>query len=715
LNKGKIILLIPILLLGSIFAPALIHPTHAALTGEICLNDPTTANGSAAPCPATAAVFDGPVSQQIRVGVYIQGSDALNGFDIILLANHTVLTPVSVDLTGSVLPGTPTVVLECVQGLLKSGSVCGSQDNVDTLHFTVTAGLGLLSTPPTTGLLFTATYDITGTSPVGGISIGYQTGCTATSVTGGVCVTIANGSTSPVSETVEGGSFDNSTPPPSVTVTSSASNFGPEFPGTSNTATITAIAGVGYPGFATDSIIFTTVVSPGLIAVLTGTNPCATGGTSCSVNLTLNAATSGNYFVMVSGTYATSDSLGNPDTLVSDVRINVAVSDFSFAISPTSISFASGSTATATITLASLNGFAGSVILSTGSIIPSTPPLSVTYNPSKVTLSTGGTMTSTATFSASPTNGTTYHAQVKATSGSRVKTSPTLTVQVGLAGVPDFTLGASPTSLSIMPSATGTSSITVASLNGFTGTVNLAATVSPSTGPTVSLSSASIAGGSGSSTLTVISQSSTPFGTYNVTVTGISGALTHLTEVAVIVANSGVGIVCIVPSGTISCPASPAIITGTQGTQLRISVFIQGSNVLNGFDITLLTDHNVLQPVGISLNGTVLPTPPTILSECVGGVIVHGNTCPSNPDTLELAAVAALGQFTFPPTTGLLFTAIYNVTGTTTGTPLGYQTGCSSSSVSGTTTCVTIANGSLSSVPETVQTPSFQQAQRLTS
>jgi uncharacterized membrane protein len=708
LNKGKIILLIPILLLGSIIAPTLIRPTHAALTGKICLNDPTTATGSATPCPASPAVFDGPTGQQIRVGVYVQGSDALDGFDIILIANHTVLAPVSVDLTGTVLPGTPTVVLECVQGLLKSGSVCGSQDTLDTLHFTVAAGLGLLTAPPTTGLLFTAIYNISGTSAAGGTSIGYQTGCNATSVTGGVCVTIANGSTSPVSETAQGGSFDNSTPLPFVTVTSSASSFGPEFPGTSNTATITAMAGSGYPGFATDSVSFTTVASPGLTATLTGTNPCATGGTSCSVSLSLNAATSGDYFVTVSGTYAASDSLGNTDTLVSGVTINVAVNDFSFAISPTSISFVSGSTGTAAITLASLNGFAGSVTLSTGAIIPTTPALSVTYNPSTLTLSTGETVTSTATFSASPTTATTYHAQVKATSGTRVETSPTLNVQVSLAGVPDFTLGANPTSLSILPGATGTSAITVAPVNGFVGIVSLTATVSPSTGPTVSLSSVSIAGGSGgSSTLTVTSQSSTPSGTYTITVTGISGNLTHTVVVTVVIASSGVGVVCIVPSGTASCPASPAIISGTQGTQLRVSVLIQGSNALNGFDITLLTDHNVLRPVGISLNGTVLPPPTTILSECVAGVIVHGNSCPSNSDSLELAAVGGAGQLTFPPTTGLLFTAIYNVTANTSGTTLGYQTGCSSSSVSGTTTCVTIANGALASVPETVRTAVF--------
>src|SRR5213592_1559984 len=58
------------------------------------------------------------------------------------------------------------------------------------------------------------------------------------------------------------------------------------------------------------------------------------------------------------------------------------------------------------------------------------------------------------------------------------------------------------------------------------------------------------------------------------------------------------------------------------------------------------------------------------------------------------------------PTTGLLFTAIYNVTGTTPGIALGFQTGCANTSVSGGV-CVTVANGTLIPVPETIQTATF--------
>src|SRR5205807_356953 len=76
-------------------------------------------------------------------------------------------------------------------------------------------------------------------------------------------------------------------------------------------------------------------------------------------------------------------------------------------------------------------------------------------------------------------------------------------------------------------------------------------------------------------------------------------------------------------------------------------------------------------------------------------------------DTLHLVATSALGSgITATPTTGLLFTAIYNVTGATSGITLGFQTGCINTSVSGGI-CVTVANGTPIPVPETVQTATF--------
>src|SRR5207237_8649744 len=72
------------------------------------------------------------------------------------------------------------------------------------------------------------------------------------------------------------------------------------------------------------------------------------------------------------------------------------------------------------------------------------------------------------------------------------------------------------------------------------------------------------------------------------------------------------------------------------------------------------------------------------------------------PDTLH---IGAQGTISFPPTTGLLFSATYNITGTTKNTPIDFKTGCGSPTnpTSDTPVCVTITSGTPQPDPETTQ------------
>lgn len=90
----------------------------------------------------------------------------------------------------------------------------------------------------------------------------------------------------------------------------------------------------------------------------------------------------------------------------------------------------------------------------------------------------------------------------------------------------DFSISTNPASLNITQGSSGTSSIILTSLNGFTGTVNLDATVSP-TGPTVNLTPASIdmlADEQATASLEITSPSS---GAFTVTIIGTSGSLSQ--------------------------------------------------------------------------------------------------------------------------------------------------------------------------------------------
>ncbi|MGA2682463.1 MAG: hypothetical protein ABSF44_11775 [Candidatus Bathyarchaeia archaeon] len=102
-----------------------------------------------------------------------------------------------------------------------------------------------------------------------------------------------------------------------------------------------------------------------------------------------------------------------------------------------------------------------------------------------------------------------------------------VTTNFSLPATPDFSISASPPNpIIINAGSSATSTITVNSLNGFTGVVSLTPTAS--SGINVGLNPTSITT-SGTSTLTVQVPIATANGTYSVTVTGVSGTLSHST------------------------------------------------------------------------------------------------------------------------------------------------------------------------------------------
>ena len=96
----------------------------------------------------------------------------------------------------------------------------------------------------------------------------------------------------------------------------------------------------------------------------------------------------------------------------------------------------------------------------------------------------------------------------------------------GMTVASDFSISASPSSISVLEGTSGTSAITLKSLSGFSGKIALvAASSSPSLAATFSASTLTLSvNGTGTSTLTA---SSTAKGSFSITVTGSSGKLSH--------------------------------------------------------------------------------------------------------------------------------------------------------------------------------------------
>ncbi|MGA3087628.1 MAG: choice-of-anchor D domain-containing protein [Terriglobales bacterium] len=114
----------------------------------------------------------------------------------------------------------------------------------------------------------------------------------------------------------------------------------------------------------------------------------------------------------------------------------------------------------------------------------------------------------------------------------------------GCSGSAGFTLSASPESVSVAEGSTGTSTITVAPLNGFTGSVTLAATGLPS-GVTAAFNPNPT---TTTSTLTLTASASASTGTSTVTITGTSGSLTASTTVSLTVTGSSSPVVTLTPT-----------------------------------------------------------------------------------------------------------------------------------------------------------------------
>ena len=99
---------------------------------------------------------------------------------------------------------------------------------------------------------------------------------------------------------------------------------------------------------------------------------------------------------------------------------------------------------------------------------------------------------------------------------------------------PNFSMSLSPSTQTVVVGNTTTFTTSIGAVEGFSGAVTLSASGLP-TGATASFVPATVTG-TGSSTLTVTTSSTTPLGTYPLTITGTSGSLTQTASVSLVIA-----------------------------------------------------------------------------------------------------------------------------------------------------------------------------------
>ena len=137
----------------------------------------------------------------------------------------------------------------------------------------------------------------------------------------------------------------------------------------------------------------------------------------------------------------------------------------------------------------------------------------------------GGTISAAGLFTAGSTAGGPF--TVTAANGS-VNGTAQVTVT---SAPPDFSLSVSPTAHSVRRGNTATYTVTITPANGFSGSVTLSLTGQPS-GSIVTFTANPA---TGTSTLTIRTQSTTSRRTYSLTIKGVSGSLSHTTSASLTV------------------------------------------------------------------------------------------------------------------------------------------------------------------------------------
>ena len=203
---------------------------------------------------------------------------------------------------------------------------------------------------------------------------------------------------------------------------------------------------------------------------------------------------------------------------------NAGGPDFTLSANPGTISFDAGLSATSTISLQATGSFSGTVALTAASA-----PAGVTTSCTPSNIS--GSLRSMCTL-ASSTAGS-YAVTVTGTNGSLVRTT-SISVTITTPASPDFTITASPNTVSFFPGQSASSTISLQSTGGFNGVVSLTAGSTPAglmtSGVPVSIS--------GTQTSTCTMSGSTP-GSYTVIVTGTNGTLSHTASITVTVVAPG--------------------------------------------------------------------------------------------------------------------------------------------------------------------------------
>ncbi len=312
--------------------------------------------------------------------------------------------------------------------------------------------------------------------------------------------------------------------------------------------------------------------------------------------------------------------------------------DFTFAVSPTTLTIAQGESAPVTATVTRTGGFAGAI---TGTV--EGLPAGVTLTP--LSIATGSNTGQVTVSVASTAAAGTYTITVKANGTGVAEKTATVNLTVTEVAQPTLSITLNPASLSIAAGAMDSSLATVTRGGGFTGALTLAAAGAP-TGVTVTTSA--IAADNTTSRVVVTVDSTVAPGSYAVTLTatgtGVADATSMLTVNVVAAAGYEVSFT----------PDSLDIAPGAQDTT---SVGISRSGGFTGA-LTFAVDSTVPSGITVTLPSAPVAGDTASLTVAVSDSVAAGTYSVSiNISGTDVPAQTKMLTIVVPDLGGLTLTA----------------------------------------------------------
>ena len=388
--------------------------------------------------------------------------------------------------------------------------------------------------------------------------------------------------------------------------------------GSSTSYTVTVTPSGGFTGTVSFSV---SGLPAGAAATFNPTSVPGSGTSTMSVT-TSSTTPTGSYPLTIAGTSGTLTHTASV-TLVVTAPVTP---NFSLSASPASQSVVQGASTSYTVTITPSGGFTGSVTLS-ASGLPAGAAASFAPNPATST----STMSVT-TSSTTPTGS--YPLTITGTSGTLSHTA-SVTLIVTAAATPNFTLSASPSSQTVTQGASTSYTVTITPSGGFTGSVTFSASGLPA-GATASFAPNPA---TSTSSMTVTTATTTPAGSYPLTITGVSGTLSHTASVTLVVTAAG--------AGNFSLSATPASQSIPAGASTTYTINVTRTGGFTG-GVTLSATG---VPAGAT--ATFSPNPATGASSTL--TVATSGTTPVNTFTITVTGTS--GTLSHTTTVSLTVTA----------------------------------------------------------